>query len=88
VTVRTKLRIPAEQVGHMIARALYRTYLYLIMVVEEGPRGFGASEIGQRHALTARALLDQMRVLLQELGPGQSSFGSGAVDASGPKVDE
>ncbi|HEU5155693.1 MAG TPA: aminoglycoside phosphotransferase family protein [Streptosporangiaceae bacterium] len=43
--------------------ALYRLYLYLIMLVEEGPRGFSATSIKERHDLTVRALLDQMRIL-------------------------
>lgn len=43
--------------------ALYRLYLYLIMLVEEGPRGFGEAMIRQRHELTCRALLRQLRVL-------------------------
>jgi aminoglycoside phosphotransferase (APT) family kinase protein len=43
--------------------ALYRLYLYLIMLVEEGPRGFDAASIKERHALTVRALLAQMHIL-------------------------
>jgi aminoglycoside phosphotransferase (APT) family kinase protein len=43
--------------------ALYRLYLYLIMLVEEGPRGFSATSIKERHERTARALLAQMHIL-------------------------
>jgi aminoglycoside phosphotransferase (APT) family kinase protein len=43
--------------------ALYRLYLYLIMLVEEGPRGFSATSIKERHEQCASSLLDQMHIL-------------------------
>jgi aminoglycoside phosphotransferase (APT) family kinase protein len=43
--------------------ALYRLYLYLIMLVEEGPRGFSETSIKERHEHTVRGLLAQTRIL-------------------------
>jgi aminoglycoside phosphotransferase (APT) family kinase protein len=43
--------------------ALYRSYLYLIMLIEAGPRGFSGPAVRRLLALTARSLRAQLRVL-------------------------
>ncbi|MFC6080077.1 phosphotransferase family protein [Sphaerisporangium aureirubrum] len=43
--------------------ALYRIYLYLIMLVEVGPRGFEGEAVREQHEYTGRMLLKQFDVL-------------------------
>ncbi|MEO3807995.1 phosphotransferase [Sphaerisporangium sp. B11E5] len=43
--------------------ALYRVYLYLIMLIEVGPRGFEGEAVREQHAFTGRMLLKQFEAL-------------------------
>ncbi|MFJ2033802.1 phosphotransferase family protein [Streptosporangium sp. NPDC087985] len=49
--------------GVRVRLALYRAYLYLIMLVEEGPRGFHGDLVRQQHERTTKALLEQLQTL-------------------------